>query len=460
MFERSLTERVSSWLIGWRDAGLPVDVLEVARVYMLDWLGSALAGLATVPGAKLRDYGRVQPPGQATLVGLELGRSAEVAALVNGGLSHIVEMDDLDNGSVLHPGAVIIPAALAVAEREHCSGKNFLSAVVAGYEVAIRVGEAVGKRHYHYFHNTATCGVFGAAAAVGWLLGLTEAQCVWALGNAGTQAAGLWEFNTDGDMSKHLHAGRAASNGVLAADLARLGFTGARRILEGPRGFFAATAPGADPGTFSKYWNRQEQVPVFKIGGVSIKPHASCRHTHPAIDAALALRAQLPRGDSDAPSVSHITQVHVGTYGAALDLCDNPQPRTPYAAKFSLHYCVAAALSRGHVGVTDFTPQAIADPTVCSLLPRICTALEPQLEARYPAEWPAAVSVILGNGDKLNAVVNHPKGDPENPLTPQELTDKFRDLATYGGYGAQAENLMKWVASLKTNRPIAYGSVS
>lgn len=458
--ERSLTENLSGWLVRWRDAGLPAGVLTTARGYVLDWLGSALAGAATDPGARLLDYARAQPVGSACLVGIGLARSPEVAAFVNGGLSHIVEMDDLDRGSVLHPGAVVIPAALAVAERERATGKAFLSAVVAGYEVAIGMGEAVGRRHYFYFYNTATCGVFGAAAAVGWLLGLTEEQLVWAFGNAGTQAAGLWEFNTDGDMSKHLHAGRAVANGVLAADLAQRGFTGARRILEGSRGFFAATAPDANPVALSSVWTQSQPVPIFKIGRVSIKPHASCRHTHAAIDAALDLRAQLGEGASEVRAVSDVVEIRVESYQAALDLCDEPNPQTPYACKFSLHYCVASALCRGHVGLDDVTPEAIGDPTVRRLLSRVSAATDSHYEARYPAEWPSRTHLTLANGRTLSAAVDHPKGDPENPLSAEELTDKFRHLASHAGHAAQTEKLIRWVKSLEADRPLAYGLVS
>ncbi len=460
MSERSLTEHLSSWLVRWRDAGLPTDELTTARRYVLDWLGSALAGAATDPGASLVDYARAQPVGPASVVGLGLACSPEVAALVNGGLSHIVEMDDLDRRSVLHPGAVVIPAALAVAERERATGHAFLSAVVAGYEVAIRLGEAVGKRHYYYFHNTGTCGVFGAAAAAGWLLGLTEEQFVWAFGNAGTQAAGLWEFNTDGDMSKHLHAGRAAANGVLAADLARRGFTGARCILEGDRGFFAATAPDANPVALANFWTLNPPSPSFKIGGVSIKPHASCRHTHAAIDAALDLRAQLGERGLAAQAVSDVTRLHVNTYQAALDLCDESNPQTPYSCKFSLQYCVASALCRGHVGLADFTPEAIGDPTVRRLLSRVSASMDPGYEARYPAEWPSGIRLTLAIGSILSAAVDHPRGDPENPITPDELTDKFRQLAAYAGHAAQADNLIRWVLSFAAERPLAYGLVS
>src|SRR5580700_4238753 len=172
--------------------------------------------------------------------------SAAGAALANGVASHILEFDDVHKGSTLHAAAPVIPAALAVAEREHADGRAFMLAVALGYEAALRIGEAVNPSHYRYWHPTGTAATFGAAVAAGSLMKLSPPQMVDALGSAGTQAAGLWEFNADGAMSKHLHPGKAAFNGILAADLARIGFTGASRVLEGERGFFRAMSASHD----------------------------------------------------------------------------------------------------------------------------------------------------------------------------------------------------------------------
>ena len=404
---------------------------------LLDWLGSALAGSRTDPGTRLLAYGDAEPEGGgASVIGGRGPRSAETAAFVNGALSHIVEMDDVDRGSVLHPGAVVIPAALAVAEVRARSGQELLSAIVAGYEVAIRIGEAVGKKHYHFFHNTSTCGVFGAAAAASWLLDLDEERTVWALGNAGTQASGLWEFNVEGAMSKHLHAGRAASNGVLAAVLAERGFTGPSRILEGERGLFRATAPDADPERVLAGIGEAK----LKIHGVSLKPHASCRHTHAAIDCALALR---PRVGSE-----RIESVQIDTYGATLALCDRPRPSTPYEAKFSLQFCVASALVRGDAGLGAFGADSIRDSRVRELASRVQARVEPAIEARYPLEWPAKVRVRFANGRTIDAETAHPKGDPELPLSASEIESKFEALAAYGGREGAVAPLVDWVRSI------------
>jgi len=437
----SLTEQLSAFLVATEGTDLPPSVVNDAQYYTLDWLGSAIAGTVTEPGRMLLAQAASQAGKGATVIGLGEERNADLAALTNGGLSHIVEMDDLDRGSVVHPAAPVIPAALAVAEREQASGLDFLTAVVLGYEVAIRIGEAVGRSHYRFWHNTATCGVFGSAAAAGWLLGLDAEQMVWALGNAGTMAAGLWEFIADAAMSKHLHAGRAASSGLLAADLAQRGFTGARRILEGERGFFAATSSDARPELVTR--GLVPGMADYKISGVSIKPYPSCRHTHPSIDAALALHQE------HAPAPDQIAKIEVETYQAALDLIDNPDPTHSYAAKFSLQYCVACALARGRVGLDDFRSEVLADEAVRGLMAKMSVGLSEEMDEHYPQEWPARVRVALADGRELVQIVKVPKGDPENPLTKAELEEKFRLLVTGTGYEEMADALVEGVNQLE-----------
>ena len=437
----SLTEQISAFLAATKSTDLPPSVVDDAKYYTLDWLGSAIAGAVTEPGWMLLAHAASQMGQGATVIGLGEERNADLAALTNGGLSHIVEMDDLHRASVVHPAAPIIPAALAMAEREGRSGLDFLTAVVLGYEVAIRIGEAVGRSHYRFWHNTATCGVFGAAAAAGWLLGLDEEQMVWALGNAGTMAAGLWEFMADGAMSKHLHAGRAASSGLLAADLARRGFSGARRILEGERGFFAATSLDARPELVTQ--GLAPGMAGYKISGVSIKPYPSCRHTHPAIDAALTLHRQ------HGLEPGQIARVEVETYQAALDLIDNPNPTHPYAAKFSLQYCVACALARGRVGLDDFRPEALEDETVRRLMAKVSVGFSQELDSHYPQGWPARVRIALDDGREFTQLVQVPKGDPGNPLSWAELEEKFRLLTTGTSYEEVADALIEGVNRLE-----------
>jgi 2-methylcitrate dehydratase PrpD len=447
----TLTERLATALGAIRPGDLDPTTIADGKRFVLDWLAAALGGTATPAGQMLVAEGQSRGAGPCALLGVDSGRDAEVAALVNGGLSHIIEMDDLDRASVVHPGTVVIPAALAAAEETGANGLAFLTAVVVGYEAALRVGAAVGRSHYAYWQNTATCGVFGAAAAVGHLLHLTPEAMTWAFGNAGSVAGGLWQFNHDGAMTKHLHAGRAAANGLLAARLAARGFTGARAILEGPQGFFAAMSDDADPPLVVAGLDTLGSATPWKIAGVSIKPHASCRHTHPAVDAALALRAQL--GDA---SSAAIARVHVETYGTALAITDAPAPRNPYQAKFSLQYTVAHALRYGRVGLHDFGPDRLTDPDLRALMSRVVLSVDPTLDAAYPQTWGARVTIELTDGPTHVATVDVPKGDPENPLTLPELAAKLQDVVAGTAYASQAERILALVEGLDTG-PAMHG---
>ena len=230
-------------------ADLSRPVVEHAKACLLDWIGSAVCG-STSPTAAIthRAVRRISGQGPATLVGRSPGASAFAAALYNGAVSGVDEIDDVHQDASLHPGIVVVPAALAMAEEHGASGRHLLTALVAGYDVVVRVARAAGVSHYAHWHTTGTCGTFGAAAAAGSILGLDPAAMTMALGLAGTQAAGLWEsLNGEATMAKHLHGGKAASSGLLAALLARDGFRGSSSILEGDKGFLAA-ASTAGPG--------------------------------------------------------------------------------------------------------------------------------------------------------------------------------------------------------------------
>jgi 2-methylcitrate dehydratase PrpD len=234
--------------------------LERAAIFTLDAIANTLAGCNSAPGKILLQWGAGQ--------GGDAGRKAFVA----GGLTHILETDDLHRASVTHPGCVVVPAVFALAEREGSSGRDMLNAILHGFEAMCRVGIAVGPEHYRIWHNTATCGPFGSAMAATALLGLSDDQAMNALGNAGTQSSGLWEFLATGAMSKHLHAGRAAEAGIVAADLAVLGFTGPPAILEGEKAFFVAACADAKPGLV----NADPDAP-WQLNETSIKPWPSRR---------------------------------------------------------------------------------------------------------------------------------------------------------------------------------------
>ncbi len=409
------TRRLAQFLAAATYSDLPPAVVQDTKRAVLDWLGSAMAGSLEPPARMARD------------AVASMGQAAAAVAFTHGVASHILELDDIHKTSTVHAGAPVISAALAVAERERADGRAFLLAVALGYEAALRIGEAVNPSHYRYWHPTGTVATFGAAAAAGSLLQLNSTQMLDALGSAGTQAAGLWEFNADGAMSKHLHPGKAAMNGVLSADLARAGFTGATRILEGERGFFRAMSVDSDASRVTAGLGAS-----WKISENCYKLHSCCGHTHTAIDLALCHRA---RGLAPAS----IRAIHIETYGPGYEIVKQMNPVTPYQAKFSIAYCVAAALLDGQAGLEQFTPEHMADPAIRALLHATQVTVAPDLTAKYPAAWPARVTIDTADGTRFRGEADFPRGNPENPISTADLDDKFRALVAprFGSQAAQ-----------------------
>jgi len=435
------TRSLAEWVAG--PHAFPPATIAMARRCVLDWLGAGIAGSA-MPAAEIaaRVAAKLGGPPDSTL--LRGGRvAATAAALANGVASHAVEMDDLHRPSVMHLAVVTIPAALALAEREHASGRRLLDAIVCGYEVGARVGEALGQAHYRVWHTTGTAGTFAAAAAGAVVLGLSPEQTLHALGNAGTLCAGLWEFLAEGAMSKTLHAGRAAETGVLCALLARDGFTGASTILEGTQGVLQAMAGGGHPARL-----------VAGLGGrlaiddISFKLHAACGHTHPAVDGALALRRRGLRP-------SEIGTVRVGTFRTALEVTGIRDPQTPYQAKFSMPFCVALALVRGRVGLGEFTNATLADPEVRAVAARVALAEDAACTRAFPGLWQAVVSVSRTNGQRETVRVDAPRGSPQNPASDEELVEKFASLCAGRLSTGRRDALWRAVSALADTPDVA-----
>jgi 2-methylcitrate dehydratase PrpD len=413
---QSLTEGLARWTVDLEELGEQAR-RATERAY-LDGLASSLAGSQTPPAMMARRV--VERSGghpQATLFPDGLKTSAPQAAFANAVATHVLELDDLHGPSTLHPAAPIIPAALAVAEREGAGGAALLTAIAAGYEVAIRIGEAVNPAHYRFFHPTGTVATFGAAAASAKLMGLTEEETRWALGSAGTQAAGLWEFNADGTMSKHLHPGHAALCGIFAADLAREGFSGTRQVLEGRRGFFAAMAGDYDA---ARVTDGLGSGAPLKIESMSYKRFPCCGHTHSGIDLALDWSAEVAK--------EGLESLDVYSYGVAMDIVPNPEPKTPYQAKFSYPFVLAWALVHGSLDVHSFAPESLEDEAVRALLPRITMHHEPAFDALYPGAYAVRLVLRTRSGRELVALREHPKGSAHNPMSDEEMAAKARGM--------------------------------
>ncbi len=482
--ERTLA--AAACALTWETAS-PQAQASIKRLF-LDWVGSALAGASSEPVRLLEevlegDRGVTDgapipgPSGRtATLVTTLAAASPLTASLVNAAASHVVEMDDLHNASIYHPATCVFPALLAAAEAAAATPTRFLAAAVAGYEVSIRIGEALGPEHYVYFHTTGTAGTFGAAVAVGHLLGLTEQQMLWAMGNAATQAAGLWQFLVEGSMSKQLHTAKAAYNGALAAYLAQIGFTGPEHALCGERGLLPATTPaGALLGGngYSEALKREQKERLlagirrgdhasnggvssareeatgaafadFKTPTVSIKYHASCRHTHPPVDALLAIMREHHLQADDLRAIR--AHLYTGGYERLKDVI----PSTPWAAKFNVPFCMAQAALLGHLTLDAFSEKSLTDPRIQQLMERVTLLVDKSLDEVYPRFWPARVEVETTGGDTYEYRIDTPKGDPENPVTDEELDAKFLSLTSGPLPGDGPERLLLKLRDLES----------
>lgn len=433
----SLSEALAQFVAKTTYEDLPEDVVAFTKLCILDWFGSAIAGKESPPVQMISQM--IKEMGgnpQATMITGGKSSAAQIA-FVNGAASHVVELDDIHKGSIIHAATVVIPAALAVTEWKGKSGKDFITAVAVGYDVCYRIGEAVSPSHYYYWHNTATCGTFGAAATVSKLLDLEEEQIVEALGSAGTQAAGLWEFIEDGAMSKQLHPGKAAYNGTLSALLAQKGFTAAKKILEGDRGFFKAMSEDSDISRITDQLGER-----FKITENSFKVHASCRHTHAAVDLVLDIVKE------HAPHIENVTKIQIKTYKTALDITNNPNPKSVYASKFSIQFCAALAFLNGSASLSDFDGNSLEDKQIRELMKKIDVSVGPSIEAAYPKEWGAEVEIFLENGTSYGKQTKYPKGDPENPVSSVELQEKFKDL-TRASLGERVSHIVEQILTLE-----------
>ncbi len=409
---------------------IPAPVLRRAEDLLLDCLASILAGAASRPVQAIDRYAAAMGPadGPSEILINRRRTSPVFAAMVNAAAAHVVEQDDVHNGSVFHPAAVVFPPVLAVAQALGRSGRDLLVAAVAGYEVGIRVGEFLGRSHYKIFHTTGTAGTLAAAAATGRLLGLSPAAMLDAFGSAGTQAAGLWEFLRDAADSKQLHTARAAANGIAAAYLAQEGFTGARHILEGPQGMAAGMSSDADPARLTDRLGTR-----WALAETSFKFHASCRHTHPAADALQQVLREHKLAESDiARVVAHVHQGAIDVLGPVVD------PRTVHQSKFSMGTVLGLIARQGRAGLPEFDA-ALDDPAVADFRGRVTMELDEEVDGAYPQRWIGKVTVHTRDGRVLHGRVDEPKGDPGNTLSRDEIETKTLSLGRYADAATEAE---------------------
>jgi 2-methylcitrate dehydratase PrpD len=402
---------------------LSPDVPAYARSLFLDFIGLAAKGLSMESTRKVHGMiRRIGGSGPGTVIGCRLKPMPQYAALANAASSHSMSLDDIYTPASIHPGSAIFAAAMSASEAVKASGRRFLEGAVAGYETTLRVADAIdAKSHYAFgYHPTATCGTFGATAAVSRILGLNADSSADALGIAGSMAAGLMAFMQDGSWTKRLHPGLSAQRGIQAAYLAQEGFKGPKAVLEGKWGFLSAASNSAD-----------RECLVGGLGGrprildTGLKLHACCRYNQSAIDACLAIAKEYTVRAADVESI------RVEIFKAAYPLVVEPweekmNPQTDVQAQFSLPYTVAVAIAKGRVSFEEFDRNVLEDPEVRELMNRVEVHNDPQLDPLFPKRWPTRVAIQTKDGRRLERLVDCPRGDVENPLPWEELVERFR----------------------------------
>jgi len=425
-----LSAELAAFAANLRYEDIPAPVLRRAEDLLLDCLASILAGASARAVQAIERYAAAMGPagGDSEVLITRRRTTPLFAAMVNAAAAHVVEQDDVHNGSVFHPAAVVFPPALAVAQALGRSGRDLLVAAVAGYEVGIRVGEYLGRSHYKIFHTTGTAGTLAAAVATGRLLNLSPEAMLNALGSAGTQAAGLWEFLRDAADSKQLHTAKAAADGITAAYLAQDGFTGARHILEGPQGMAAGMSTDADP---SRLCDRLGER--WALAETSFKFHASCRHTHPAADALQQALRDNNLAEADIERVvAHVHQGAIDVLGPVVN------PQTVHQSKFSMGTVLGLIARQGRAGLAEFDA-GLDDPGVAAFRGKVEMELDPEVDGAYPQRWIGKVTVYTRDGRKLHGRVDEPKGDPGNTLSRAEIEDKTLSLGRYADAATEQE---------------------
>jgi 2-methylcitrate dehydratase PrpD len=427
--QHRVCDRLARLGVALSDRALSAEETHAGVRAVVDWFGATIAGSAQAPARILRaallddpeDSGPAEsgpdPFSAARLVPDGRPAAVRTAALINGTAAHSAELDDIFRDGIYHPGAPTVAAALALAQRRDASGRDLIRAIAVGYEIGDRVAQAVNPRHYAYWHTTGTVGALGAAAAAAGLLGLDEPRFAHALATATTMAAGLQQAFRSDAMSKPLHAGHAAEAGLLAALAAAHGYTGALDVLEGPAGFGAAMAGSPD-------WSVVLAGPDRPLGitVTTVKNHSCCGHTFAAVDAAMELRARGVRAEE-------IESVEVRTAVTAARVAGNRHPRTAFEAKFSVSYCVAAALVLGSVRLRAFEAEALRNPLISAVEQRVKVLADADMEMVFPGQRCAMVTVQDRAGRRYQSVRDTRKGDPDDPLTDSELADKYADLS-------------------------------
>lgn len=446
-----LTKSVAEFILNTKYEDIPADVIELGRKSILDGFGLALAGSASVMGPIARKYAESFGTGElrASVIGTSMKAHPRLAAFVNGVSIHADDYDDTQlsaakdriYGLLTHPTVSVLPPAFALCELGHRTGKDFMVAYHMGVEVETKINEAISPRHYDEgFHSTGTCGTFGSTAACARIRGLDLKQTIYALGIGATEGGGFRD--NFGSMTKPFQAGHAAENGTVAVDLAALGWTAAVDILEAPLGFFQAAGGGFDPdaivGRLGKPW-------TLASPGVSIKPHPSGSLSHPAMGEMLSL---IHKNDIKAADVE---KVDIGANHAMTTSLLHHRPTTGLQGKFSMEFCMAILLLDRKAGLVEFQDKVVQRTDVQEMIKRINFYIDPVAENAGLDKMTSIMKITMKDGKVYTGRAEFAKGSPSNPMTYEEVADKFRGCAEFAKWPtAKAEGVIAAVKSLET----------
>jgi 2-methylcitrate dehydratase PrpD len=446
-----LTHYVAEFVVRTKLSDIPSDVLELGKKSILDGLGLALAGsvaqLGQITSAYVQSLGVSRS--DATIIGTGKKAPTRFAAFANGIGIHADDYDDTQlavapdrvYGLLTHPTAPCLPAALAVSEARGMSGRDLLLAYSVGVEVECKIAEAISPRHYEDgFHTTGTVGPFASAAAAAKLYGFDSERCARAFGIAASEGAGFRE--NFGTMTKPFHAGRAAESGLVAADLAALGWTASDEILEAPRGFFHAAGGGYDPAAIE---NKLGKPWTFASPGVSIKPFPSGSLTHPGMTEMLRL---IHKNNIRA---NQIESVAVGTNKNMPNALIHHHPTDSLQGKFSMEFCMAVLLLYGKAGLTEFTDEVVRRKEVQDMIQRVHFGVHPEAEAAGYNKMTTIIDIKLQDGKTISGRADFGKGSPVDPMSFDDVAGKFQDCAAFAKWPKQkADRVVEMVRKLET----------
>ncbi len=447
-----ITEEIVQRCHDLKYSDMPVDVIDRTQYLLLDYIGVAARGALSVSSLPVqRVVSNLDKTGDgAVVIGTDIRVNSPYAALANGIASHSLELDDVVNEASLHPAVAIMPAALASAHISGCTGEEFITAVVAGYEVMIKLGIALDPAaHYaRGFHPTATCGTMGSAVTAAKILNLDQKSMQNALGIAGSQAAGSMEFLADGTYTKRFHPGWAAHSGIIAALLARDDFSGPGTIIEGRFGFLHSYSPNSDPSKIMHNWGTP-----YEVLKTSIKPHACCRYKQGPIDGILQIMRDKELAADD------IESVNLAVLKAGFALVAEPEdikynPASIVDAQFSMPFGAAVAILHGKASLDQYTEENLNSPLVKAVMRKVKCITDPDIEKDFPRKWKAVVEIKTTVGKAYTAKVDYPKGDPENPFTWEELIEKFRDLISKVFSEGRQDQIIKTIQTLDQTRDV------